>query len=89
MGEDSFWDDYPAVIVSEGGGSGRRSYEVYDHGALVATRDTLVEAKEVVSGRWGREVSWKTKRLDPMTTDHYYFGPVDWFGEPTTIWAGA
>lgn len=82
------WLDYKAVILSDGGPSGRKGYEVYLDGALIATRGSLREAKAVIEDKLG-SVEWGVKRLEAEEAVHYYFGPTREFGSPTTIWTVA
>lgn len=79
------WDDFKAVIFSDGGPSGRKNYEVYLDGNLIATRDSLAAAKAVVEEKLG-DVEWGIKRLEQEEVVHYYFGRTTEFGSPTTIW---
>ena len=83
---DDFWNDYDACIATTEQGRGGRgnAFETWTYGQLIATRPTLEEAKEVVDEVYG-PVSWETVKLDPQKVIHYFFGPTDEFGDPTTL----
>jgi hypothetical protein len=90
VGNELPWVDHEALIMSDGGPSGRKSYEVYDHGDLVGTRPSLAEAKAVIAKRWGREATWRLTKLDPIAPPvHYYFGPMPELQSPRTVWVGS
>jgi hypothetical protein len=81
----TFWDEYPVVVHTDGGPSGRKSYDIYADGQQVATRSTLREAKQYVEDILGPQV-WQTKRLEKVTIDHYWWGLTDEFSSPTTVY---
>jgi hypothetical protein len=83
---DHFWQDHSVVITSEGGGSGRRAYEVFVNGWVIATRPRLDEAKLAAEAHVGKPLAFKQERLEPYEVDHYYWGPTTEFSSPTTIW---
>jgi len=85
MSGGAFWEDYPVVITSEGGASGRKQFEVYVNGRHFASRPRLDDAKWSVEKVYGPLV-WSTRRLPKVETDHYYFGPTTEFSSPLTIW---
>jgi hypothetical protein len=81
------WLDHDAVILSDGGPGGRKHYEVYDGGNLVASRGSLREAQQYISERWGTEPTWSTLRQETIESPvHYHFGPMPDLQTPTTIW---
>lgn len=77
------WNEHSYVILSDGGPSGRKGYECYDHGSLVATRPSLGAAKEFL----GRDKGWGVVRQPKIEVEHYHFGPTTEFTSPTTVWA--
>lgn len=79
------WNDHDAVILSDGGPSGRKSYEVYVHGDLIANRPSLADAKAAVESKYGVQ-AWRVVRMDPITVEHYYFGESTEWTAPTTVW---
>jgi hypothetical protein len=85
-GHTPWWDEYDVVISSEGGGSGRRAYEVYVGGRIIATRPRLDEAQEAAEGHCGCSLHWTRRRLEDFVVDHPFFGPTTEFTSPTTIW---
>lgn len=78
--------EHDAVIFSDGGPAGRKSYEIYDHGALVASRPSLTEAKSVISERWSTDPAWRQMTLPGVEAIHYHFGPTTEFTSPTIVW---
>jgi hypothetical protein len=81
----TFWDDFPVLVYTDGGPSGRKTYDIYIEGRNVATRPTLTDAKNYVEDRIGPQ-DWNTVRLDKVTIDHYYWGLTDEFSSPTTVY---
>jgi hypothetical protein len=80
--------DYDACILgqsSPGGTSPREPrYEIYIHGKLVATRLGLAVAQAYVDSFYAPG-QWTRRKTDPVTVNHYYFGPTNEFG-PTYYW---
>lgn len=79
------WNDYQYVIVGEGGGSGRRAYEVYYEGRQVASRHSLADAKAAIEDAHGPQ-RWTQRRLSDFPVIHRYFGLTTEFTSPTTVW---
>lgn len=80
-----YWLEHDVVISSEGGGSGRRQFEVHVLGRHFANRQRLDDAKEAVEKKYG-PLQWRAVRLDKVQTDHRFYGPTTEFTSPTTIW---
>ena len=79
-----WWNDYDAAIGSEESRRGN-SYETYTYGQLVATRQSLDEAKAAVEDVYG-PLDWKRVELPLVTVEHIYFGETDAFSDPRVIY---
>jgi hypothetical protein len=79
------WLSYDACITSEGGGNGRRAYEVYVFGQQVASRPSLHEAKAVIESKYG-PCAWNVKRMPPVPVVHKSLGLTTEFTSPTQCW---
>jgi hypothetical protein len=76
------WRNHPAVIIPEGGASGRKRYTLHVRGNPVASRSTLRETKDVLEAEHGPQ-TWKRARPAKQSAEHYYFGPTNEFSDPS------
>lgn len=79
------WASVPAAILVDKTGGNRQSYEVYIGGQLQPRAQRLQEAKDRIEERLG-PCTWERVSQEPIKTDHYYFGPQEWFGDPTIVY---
>lgn len=91
---DLFWREHDVVITSEGGGSGRRAYEVFVNGWVIATRPRLDEAKQAAENHVGKPLDFKQSQTEPYELqpgDHAYetWGDTEEFTSPSTIWTAS
>lgn len=81
------WTEHPAVILVDKGGMGRQTYEVYVDGEQIGRGQRLDEAKRMAEEHLG-PCSWSRAKQEPIKTEHYYFGPQTWFGDPSIAYVG-
>lgn len=84
------WTEHQYVVIGQSAAPGAtrprsQAYDVFANGQLVATRQSLREAKAVIDDKYGAQ-EWKSSKTDPIEVDHYYFGPTTEFSSPNTYW---
>ena len=79
------WAQHPGVVLVDKGGMGRQTYEVYVDGEIVGRAQRLDEAKAMVEEHLG-PCTWRRDKQEPIKTEHYYFGPQTWFGDPSIVY---
>lgn len=80
------WTEHDGFILTDRGGSGRRTFETYVDGETRPRFPTLAAAKAYVESQIG-PCTWARIKPEPQWADHYYFGPTDAFTDPTTAYA--